>query len=364
MGVGAWAVALIVLSIGDRGRRSDVLALAGGLLFGITCFLSFGLALLVTIPLAVAWAERRVRPLAVAAVGGVAVALVFLAAGYWWLDGFATAREQYLAAVSISRPYGYFLVNNLAAFAIAAGPALAIALWRLRDRRLWLLVGGAAAAIAIAQPERDVEGRGGADLASLPALDHARRGRPAAGSAGASGPCCAPRRALRSRFRSPWGRSGEHPGADPGRRRRRVRRLARGRRCWSPPGAACACSTPCTRSLTPADAGLPQSARPSTCGPTSATATRCWRRSTDVDAVSHQAAMVGLGIEVGDLPTTSPTTASAPRSCSRRCTPGGSPAGWCSPAAWSSTERAATGARTTAWSARARARSSAWPPRV
>ena len=103
-----------------------------------------------TIPLAVAWAERRVRPLAVAAVGGVAVALVFLAAGYWWLDGFATAREQYLATVSTSRPYGYFLVNNLAAFAIAAGPALAIALWRLRDRRLWLLVGGAAAAIAIA----------------------------------------------------------------------------------------------------------------------------------------------------------------------------------------------------------------------
>ncbi len=150
MAVGAWAVALIVLAIGDHGRRSDALALAGGLLFGITCFLSFGLALLVTIPLAVAWAERRVRPLAVAAVGGVAVALVFLAAGYWWLDGFATAREQYLATVSISRPYGYFLVNNLAAFAIAAGPALAIALWRLRDRRLWLLVGGAAAAIAIA----------------------------------------------------------------------------------------------------------------------------------------------------------------------------------------------------------------------
>ena len=34
----------------------------------------------------------------------------------------------------------------------------------------------------------------------------------------------------------------------------------------------------------------------------SATATRCWRRSTDVDAVSHQAAMVGLGIDLGDLP--------------------------------------------------------------
>jgi methylthioxylose transferase len=151
MGVGAWAVALLVLAVADRGGRSDLLALGGGLLFGVTCFLSFGLVLLGAIPLAVAWRRRSLRPLAIGAAGAVAVALAFLAAGYWWLDGFVAAREQYLASVARTRPYGYFLFNNLAAFAIAAGPAIALALARVRDRRLWLLVGGGLAAVAIAE---------------------------------------------------------------------------------------------------------------------------------------------------------------------------------------------------------------------
>lgn len=151
MAVGAWAVTLIVLATGAAGRRADALALAGGLLFGILAFLSFGHVLLATIPFAVAWARRRLRPLLVASLGIVAVAVGFLAAGYWWIEGFLAAREQYLGSVSKSRPYGYFLFNNLAAFALAAGPVAALALARLRDRRLWLLVGGGAAAVLLAE---------------------------------------------------------------------------------------------------------------------------------------------------------------------------------------------------------------------
>jgi methylthioxylose transferase len=150
MAVGAWAVALIALSVGMAGRRSDALAAGGGLLFGVVCFLSFGLVLLAAIPLIVAAGARRARPLAFAAAGTMAVALGFLATGYWWLDGFAAAREQYLGSVAMTRPYGYFLLANLAALALAAGPALAIALARLRDRRLWLLVGGGMTAVALA----------------------------------------------------------------------------------------------------------------------------------------------------------------------------------------------------------------------
>jgi methylthioxylose transferase len=150
MAVGAWAVALVVLAIGKAGPRSDALAAGGGVLFGVTCFLSFGLPLLAAIPVAVAAGARRIRPLVVAAAGTIAVALAFLAAGYWWLDGFAAAREEYLSSVAMTRPYGYFLVNNLAAFALAAGPVVAIGLARLRDRRLWLLVGGACAAVVLA----------------------------------------------------------------------------------------------------------------------------------------------------------------------------------------------------------------------
>jgi hypothetical protein len=150
MGVGAWAVALVVLAIGSRGRRADALALAGGTLFGASCFLSFGLTLVAAIPLAVAAHARRPRPLVIAAAGALAVVLAFAAAGYWWLDGYGAARHQYLASVAMRRPYGYFLVADLGALALAAGPALAIALARLRDRRLWLLVGGAGAAVALA----------------------------------------------------------------------------------------------------------------------------------------------------------------------------------------------------------------------
>jgi methylthioxylose transferase len=151
MGVGAWAVAALVVAIMREGRRSDALALAGGLIFGVVIFLSYGLALLGTIPLAVAVAARRVRPLVFAALGVAAVIVAFLAAGFWWLDGLAEVREQYLhRSISPNRPYEFFVFNNLAAFAIVVGPATAVALARLRDRRAWLLVGGGIAAVLLA----------------------------------------------------------------------------------------------------------------------------------------------------------------------------------------------------------------------
>ena len=151
MGVGAWAVALLVIAIaGAPGRRSDLAALGGGLTFGVTAFLSYGLVLLAAIALAVAVSRRRPRPLVLAALGSGLVALAFLAAGFWWLDGFFAVREQYLTSIARNRPYELFVVANLAAFAIVIGPALFVALARLRARRVWLLVGGALAAVAIA----------------------------------------------------------------------------------------------------------------------------------------------------------------------------------------------------------------------
>jgi len=48
------------------------------------------------------------------------------------------------------RPYSYFFFADLALFAVAAGPAAADALARLRDRRVWLLVGGVVAVVALA----------------------------------------------------------------------------------------------------------------------------------------------------------------------------------------------------------------------
>jgi methylthioxylose transferase len=150
MGIGAWAVAVSVLAIVDDGRRSDLLATGGGLLFGACVFLSYGLVLLAAIPLAVAVAGRRLRPLLFAAAGSAVVMLAFLAAGFWWLDGFFAIREQYLSSIAQTRPYDFFVVNNLAAFGLALGPVAALGLARLRDRRGWLLVGGAVAGVLLA----------------------------------------------------------------------------------------------------------------------------------------------------------------------------------------------------------------------
>jgi methylthioxylose transferase len=142
MGVSAWAVALVVLATGRHGRRSNAYALAGGLLFGAAAFLSYGLVLSAVVPAAVAWHRRRFRPLALAAIGAAPVFLAFLAAGFWWLGGFLATREQYFAGVGSRRPYLDFLVANAACLAIVLGPAVTLALTRVRDRRLWLLVGG------------------------------------------------------------------------------------------------------------------------------------------------------------------------------------------------------------------------------
>jgi hypothetical protein len=146
-GVSAWGVALVVLATGRRGRRCVALAATGGLLLGATLFLSYGLALLLGVPAAVCAHRRR---LDVAAVAGVVVGAVVFATGFWWLDGLGAARAAYAHGVSGLRPYWYFLLSDLAVFAVLVGPATATALSRLRDRRVWLVVGAVLAVVAVA----------------------------------------------------------------------------------------------------------------------------------------------------------------------------------------------------------------------
>ncbi len=149
-GASTWALTLMVLSIRRSGLRSDLLALGGGLLFGGALMLSYGLAVLAVVPLIVAIDRRRVRPLLVAAAGAVVVPLAFAPAGFWWLAGLRATLAQYRASVARFRPQSYFWLGNLGAFAVALGPATAVALARLRDRATWLLVAGGLIAVAIA----------------------------------------------------------------------------------------------------------------------------------------------------------------------------------------------------------------------
>lgn len=149
-GVSAGGAALLVLASGRGGGRALGLAAGGGLVLGAALFLSYGLVLVLAVPAAVCLQRRRLDVLAVAGLAAAGVAAAFAAGGFWWLDGLDAARRAYRGGLSALRPYGYFVVANLAVFAVLVGPATGAALGRLRDRRAWLLVGGALAAVAVA----------------------------------------------------------------------------------------------------------------------------------------------------------------------------------------------------------------------
>jgi hypothetical protein len=149
-GVAAWAVALLVLSTSRRDRRGDLLALAAGLALGAVLMFSYGLVLIALVALPVLVARRRVRPALLAALVAVGVIGAFGLAGFNYLEGFAVARREVGESVQHTRPLWYFAFSNLAAFAVVVGPATVVALTRLRDRTTWLVVGGALAAVVVA----------------------------------------------------------------------------------------------------------------------------------------------------------------------------------------------------------------------
>ncbi|QRP46940.1 hypothetical protein [Amycolatopsis sp. FDAARGOS 1241] len=161
-GVTATGVALLALAaVGFRaGRRYAVpTALAAGVLLGYGAFLSYGLVLLGLVALAAAALGRQWRVAALAVVGALAVVAAFALAGFWWLDGYHLVVERYYQGVAAVRPYSYWVWADLAAVAVAAGPAVvaaarrgvagAIRDWRglLRDPVLLL---GVAAVVTVA----------------------------------------------------------------------------------------------------------------------------------------------------------------------------------------------------------------------
>ena len=63
---------------------------------------------------------------------------------------FDVCKREVDESVQSTRPFSYFAVSNIAALAFVCGPAVVVGLTRLRDRAMWLLVGGALAAVALA----------------------------------------------------------------------------------------------------------------------------------------------------------------------------------------------------------------------
>ncbi|MER6270176.1 hypothetical protein [Streptomyces sp900105755] len=162
--VAAWTVALLALAVTGR---SVAWAAGAGLLYGLTCYLSYGLTLFALIGAAVlVLGRRRVRArpvvLALLAAGAAVVPLVFTLAGFDWWQGYRLLVTRYYQGVGGTRPYGYWVWANLACTVVITGPATAAGLRRsgavlvhrrtapVAQRRLAFLVGAALLALLLA----------------------------------------------------------------------------------------------------------------------------------------------------------------------------------------------------------------------
>ncbi len=143
-------LALLAVAGRHQGRAADWRAVAGGVLLGGALLFSQGLAVMALPALAILWYHRRLRLAVVAAVAALAAVAFPLLWGFSAVASLGATKKVYDLNLARVRPYGYFVVANLAAFAVAIGPATVVALSRLRSRAVWVLVGGGLAAVLAA----------------------------------------------------------------------------------------------------------------------------------------------------------------------------------------------------------------------
>ncbi|WP_246203489.1 hypothetical protein [Streptomyces tailanensis] len=130
--VAAWTVALLALAVTARTkRRSWAAAFGSGLLFGLTCYLSYGLTLFAVIGAGVLLlGRRRIRVLPFLLAGTAVVPLAFTLAGFDWWEAYHLLVERYYQGAGGFRPYGYWVWANLACTVLVVGPATVAGLRR------------------------------------------------------------------------------------------------------------------------------------------------------------------------------------------------------------------------------------------
>ncbi|GAQ68038.1 hypothetical protein SsS58_08497 [Streptomyces scabiei] len=120
--VAAWTVAFLALAV--TGRRPRLTGFAAGLLFGLTCYLSYGLTLFAVIAgAALLLGPRRTRPLPHVLAGVTIVPLVFTLAGFNWWEAYDLLVERCYHGAGGIRPYGDWVWANLARAVLIVGPA-------------------------------------------------------------------------------------------------------------------------------------------------------------------------------------------------------------------------------------------------
>ncbi|MEV7205479.1 hypothetical protein [Streptomyces sp. NPDC093554] len=130
--VAAWAVALLALAV---TRRSAGWAAGSGLLFGLTCYLSYGLTLFAVVAAAVLLLGRRgvrERPVLFLPLlaGAAVVPVAFTAMGFDWWEAYRLLVTRYYEGAAGVRPYGYWVWANLACTVLITGAATAAGLRR------------------------------------------------------------------------------------------------------------------------------------------------------------------------------------------------------------------------------------------
>lgn len=121
--VAAWSVALLALAATRRVRFPVAAAVGGGLLFGWTCYLSYGLGLMAAVLLAVLLLARTARPVVPFLLGALVVPVAFTLAGFNWWTAYHLLVERYYQGAGGVRPYAYWVWANLACAVLAAGLA-------------------------------------------------------------------------------------------------------------------------------------------------------------------------------------------------------------------------------------------------
>lgn len=130
--VAAWSLALLALAATRRTLPQlplggalvpSAAALASGLLLGLTCYLSYGLTLIVLIAAALLWLARTARPLPLLVAGVLVVTGAFTLAGFHWWEGYHLLVERYYQGAASVRPYAYWVWGNLACTVLITGLA-------------------------------------------------------------------------------------------------------------------------------------------------------------------------------------------------------------------------------------------------
>ncbi|WP_371795710.1 hypothetical protein [Streptomyces sp. NBC_01718] len=132
--VAAWSVALLAVTATRRPHSprpaAAAAALGSGLLYGLTCYLSYGLTLIALLLLTVLLLTRTARPVPLFLLGALVVPVAFTLAGFNWWEGYRLLVERYYQGAGGIRPYSYWVWANLAATTVSAGLATVAGLRR------------------------------------------------------------------------------------------------------------------------------------------------------------------------------------------------------------------------------------------